>query len=339
MTSTPVAAAAASALAVALSFCSPAQAASPTYHIVQRISGPDGFWDYVSFDPSHHRVYVSHGDTIVTIDGDTGQINPHYADASRSHAVLPLNGGHELLTTNSGDKTARIFNADTGALLATIATPDDDDGAAYDPASKRAFVVDGDPGEITVIDPVSPKAVGSIKVGEKLEFAAADGKGRLFVNGEGDNDLVVIDTHTLKVLAHYPLPGCQRPTGLAYAAPGLTISACGNGVADVLDAATGKPVASLKIGRGPDAVIPDPLHHRVFIPSGGDGTLAVLAIEKHTARIEAVVNTAVGARTGALDPATGKIYLPTARFTAPPSAGQRPGLVPGSFEVLVLAPG
>ena len=316
-----------------------ARAAGPVYHVVKHISGPDGFWDYASFDPAHRRVYVSHGDVILAIDADTGQLNPHFADASRSHAVLPLNGGRELLTTNSGDKTARIFNADTGALEASIPAAEDADSAAYDPFSKHVFVVDGDPGEITVIDPAARKAVGSIKVGEKLEFDAPDGKGRLYVNGEENNDVVVIDTRTNTVLKHYPLKGCQRPTGLAYVAPGLTISACGNGVADVLDARTGKLVASLKIGPGPDAVIPDPARHRVYIPSGRDGTLAVLSIEGRTVKLESTAATQVGARTGALDPKTGDIYLPTAKFTPPAAPGQRPGFVPGSFEVLVLAPG
>ena len=339
MKSTALLAAAALALAAA-GFGPTAQAAGPGYTIAQRIAGPDGFWDYVSFDAAHHRVYVSHGDAIMTIDAATGTVNPHFADASRSHAVLPLNGGKQLLTTNSGDNTARIFNADTGALEATIATANDADGAAYDPFSRHVFVVDGDAGEITVIDLAAHKAVTSIKAGTPLEFAAPDGKGRLYVNEEEKNAVAVIDTRTNTILKTYPLPGCMRPTGLAWAAPGLTISSCGNGLAVVLNARTGKLVASLKIGQGPDAVIPDPAHHRVFIPSGRDGTLALLTISpKGVVKVAATAATQMGARTGALDSTTGKIYLPTARFTPPTAPGQRPGLVPGSFEVLVMAPG
>ena len=39
-----------------------------------------------------------------------------------------------------------------------------------------------------------------------------------------------------------------------------------------------------------------------------------------------------------LDPATGKIYLVTAKFTPPPAGQQRPGMVSGSFVVLVYGP-
>ena len=49
------------------------------------------------------------------------------------------------------------------------------------------------------------------------------------------------------------------------------------------------------------------------------------------------VPTQRGARTGAVDPETGRVYLPTARFGPPPAPNQRPSAVPGSFEVLVVA--
>ena len=312
---------------------------APPMMVVQRIPGPDGFWDYASFDPVKRRVYVAHGDTIMAIDADTGKVNPHFADAARSHEVLPLAGGAELLTTNSGDNTARIYDTATGALKATIPTAKDPDAAAYDPATKRVFVMDGDSGEITIIDPAAGKATGSITVGGALEFAVADGKGRLYLNVEDKNEIVVVDSRAAKVLAHYPMPGCEGPTGLALTREGLLISACANGVAEVLDAASGKKIAALKIGPRPDAAIYDPARSRVYIPSGGDGTLAVLRLSGRKVTAAAVVHTQTGARTGTLDPRTGRIYLPAAKFTPPLAPGQRPAFVPGSFEVLVVAAG
>jgi WD40 repeat protein len=315
-------------------------AKDPTFKIVRRIPGPDGFWDYTSFDPVHRRVWVAHGDSIMSIDADTGAVNAHFADASRAHAVLPLNDGRELLTTNSGDQTARIYDTATGKLEVAIPAGDDADGAAYDPASRHVFVMDGDAGQITVINPVQRSAADVIKVGSPLEFAAADGKGRLYVNLEEKAQVAVIDTAADKVVATYPLPNCTRPTGLAVTKEGLVISSCGNGMADVLDGASGKPVASIKIGPGPDAVIYDSARNLAYIPSGGDGTLAVLKISgPGSVTLVGTSPTQRGARTGALDPKTRHLFLPTAKFTPPPEPGKRPGLVPGSFEVLELAPG
>jgi hypothetical protein len=54
-------------------------------------------------------------------------------------------------------------------------------------------------------------------------------------------------------------------------------------------------------------------------------------------KVTATVPTAVGARTGALDSQTGKVYLPTAEFAAA-EPGERPAALPGSFHLVVLAP-
>jgi hypothetical protein len=48
------------------------------------------------------------------------------------------------------------------------------------------------------------------------------------------------------------------------------------------------------------------------------------------------VPTQIGARTGTVDPRTGRVWLPTAQYNLPVPAGQRPTTKPGTFEVLVL---
>jgi hypothetical protein len=66
--------------------------------------------------------------------------------------------------------------------------------------------------------------------------------------------------------------------------------------------------------------------------------LAVIAFADGKARIAQQVTTQRGARTLALDERTGRIYLPTAQYAPPAVAGGRPTPVPGTFEVLVVAP-
>jgi hypothetical protein len=48
------------------------------------------------------------------------------------------------------------------------------------------------------------------------------------------------------------------------------------------------------------------------------------------------VKTQVSARTIAIDPRTGRLYLPAAEFGPRPAAGGRPPMVPGTFQVLVV---
>jgi DNA-binding beta-propeller fold protein YncE len=119
---------------------------------------------------------------------------------------------------------------------------------------------------------------------------------------------------------------------------GRVLSACSNGVVTVVDAASGALVQTLPVGRGPDALIADPARGLVFVPSGQAGTLTAIATDNPAnLRVVATIPTQVGARTGAIDPRTGKLYLPAATMV-PAAGGGRPGAKPGSFVVLVVAP-
>ncbi|HEY5106885.1 MAG TPA: hypothetical protein VII73_08950 [Caulobacteraceae bacterium] len=306
--------------------------------VVAHIPGPDGGWDYTSFDPARRRVYVAHGMTVMAIDAETGKANPAFAAGNRLHAVVPVPATDRIVTTNSGDNSAKIISAVDGRLLASVTTANDADGAVYDPASGLVLVICGDAGEVDLIDPKAMKLVGSIKVGDKLEFGAVDGKGRLYVNVEDKNEIAVVDIAARKALTRYPLTGCTRPTGLAYVMGARLVAACGSGAAEILDAPTGRDIATLKIGAFPDAVLYDPHRRIALIPSAITGTLAVIALDgKDDNTIVDTVSTQIGARTGAVDPRTGRVYLPSAQYELPaPPPGQRPKPKAGTFEVLVL---
>ena len=316
--------------------CAAGAPAAAQLKIVARIAGPDGGWDYASFDPARRRVYVAHGAQVMMINADTGAVTGNFAPGARLHAVVPIPGSNLLVTTNGADNTARIFNTADGKLIASVATAKDPDAAIYDPSSGLVLVMGADSGEITMVDPKAAKAVGSITVGGALEFAALDGKGRLYVNQEDRNMIAVVNLAARKVIGAYALPGCKAPTGLAYVDGDRLISACANGVAAVVNATTGASVATLHVGVGPDAVLYDKARKLAYIPSGRAGTLSVIALSGPAdGTVVATVTTQVGARTGAVDLKTGRIYLPTAAY-APLSPGQKPGPTPGTFQVLVL---
>ena len=117
------------------------------------------------------------------------------------------------------------------------------------------------------------------------------------------------------------------------------ISSCANGKAAVVDAQRRRLVKLIDIGRGPDAVILDKDRRLAFIPCGRDGVLEILMLDgPEGVRRVATVETEVGARTGALDPRTGAIYLPTARFGPPSAEGKRAQALPGTFHILIVRP-
>jgi hypothetical protein len=132
------------------------------------------------------------------------------------------------------------------------------------------------------------------------------------------------------------LDNCQHPTGLAYVNSGILLSACGNGIAKLIRASDLKLLGDIPIGPRPDGAFADDARHRAYIPSGGDGTLAVIDTSGPLPRKIATVQTEVGARTGAVDPSTGSVYLIAAKFGPPPAGGGRPPILPGSVELLVI---
>jgi DNA-binding beta-propeller fold protein YncE len=324
-----------SAVCLGLWAAGSAQAAGSGYHVVDRISGPDGGWDYIRVDEANNRVLTAHGTSVMTIDLGTKAVGS-MAPGVILHDAMPVNGGAEVLVTNGGTATAVFVNAKTGAVVATVPTGKGPDAAAFDPKTGLALVMDHAGGQITLIDPKTHTVAGTIDIGGDLEAAATDGSGKAFVNVENKNEIVAVDVAQKKVLAHYPLAGCDGPTGLAYdTADKLLIAAC-DGSTVVVDPKTGAVLQTLATGKGADGIAFDQKQKLAFVPSGREGTLAVIAFVKGKGTIVETVPTQVSARTIAIDPRTGRLYLPTAKFGAATTPGRRPPMTPGSFQVLVV---
>jgi hypothetical protein len=148
----------------------------------------------------------------------------------------------------------------------------------------------------------------------------------------------VVDVWSRRTIASWPLPGCEEPTGMALdAARRRLFSACKNRVMTVLDADSGRVVASLPIGAGSDGAAYD-AGLRLAYSSNRDGTLSVIhAGDGDRFEPVAAVATAEGAKTMALDGASHRVYLPVADL-APPERGATRLPLPGTFRVIVVAP-
>ena len=319
-----------------LSFALPALAAAAPAAIVKRIPGPDGGWDLVSVDPATHQLFVARSDGVMVVDLRTGAVKPAFLKTGRLHGVLAVPGTNIGLATSGPSNTAILFDTRTGAVRAQLPTGASPDAVVYEPVSRRVWVMNAHDGTITIIDPIAAKAEASLTIGGGLELAALDGRGHLFVNIEDKNELVEVDLKRRTVMRRVALVGCDGPTGLALVHPAILISACANGVATLVKAASGKQIGSLAIGPGADGAFADPARGLAYIPSGGDGSLTVIDTRGSLPRVVQKLATQAGARTGTVDPSTGLVYLPTARFGPPAAPGQRPRAEPGSFELLVV---
>jgi DNA-binding beta-propeller fold protein YncE len=308
------------------------------FAVIDRIPGPDGGWDYTTIDAGARRLYLGRDPGVMTMDLESRAITPIAVAGDGVHGATPVGDTGLVLSTNGDKNTVTVFEAKTNKVVGSAKVGNMPDAAVYDPSTKLVAVMNHRGGTVSLVDAVKAAVVRSIVVGGELEFAAPSGDGHLFVNVANKHEIAVLDLAAGKVSRRIVMKGCEDPSGLAYeAADGLLASVCANGVTKILHAADGAEVATLKTGKGSDALVLDAARKLLFVPAGKDGTLAVIALDaKPAPKIVQTVTTAPSARLGALDTKTGRLYLPTAKLGPPKAPDPWPSVVPGTFAILVV---
>ena len=318
-----------------------AQAGSSGYHLLKTIpvSG-DTFWDYLKFDPSTHQLFISRGDHVAVVNIDSGKEVGDIGGMQGIHGIVLAPEFNRGFVTDGRGAKVWIFDLKTLQVTGSAPAAPDADGEVYDPASKRVFTMNGDSKSSTVIDAATGKVLGTIDLGGSPEFPVADGQGHVYANLESTSEIVEIDSNTLKITHRWPLAPGQSPSGLAMDMKNrILFSGCHNKMMAIVNADTGKVIATPAIGQGVDATRFDSGTGDAF-SSNGDGTLTVIHEDSPTQfSVVENVQTERGARTMALDPTTHQVFLVTAKFeplpaNAPPRTRRK--MVSGSFHILVF---
>jgi DNA-binding beta-propeller fold protein YncE len=313
------------------------------YHVITKYQiGGEGGWDYATADSEGRRLYVSHGMQVEVLDLDSGTVLNTIKDTPGVHGIAiaaDLNRG--FISAGRANKV-KIFDLKTLKTTGEAATGRNPDAIIYDQASKRVFAFNGGTANATVIDGRTGNVDGTIALGGRPEFAAADGAGNVYVNLEDKSAVVKIDSQQMNAGEKWPLAPCEEPSGMAIDANKHRLFiGCSNKMMAVMNAENGKVITTLPIGQGVDANGFDPGTGLAF-SSNGDGTLTVVKEDKPDKyKVVENIKTQRGARTMALDLKTHNVLLPVADFgPAPePSADQprpRPAIMAGSFAVLVV---
>jgi hypothetical protein len=309
------------------------------YRVVKTVPIPgDGFWDYVSMDSNARRIYISHGTRVQVLDADSFAIVGEIPDTQGVHGIAIASDLGRGFTSNGGAGTVTIFDPKTLQTIGTVKTGDNPDAIAYEPVTKRVFTFNGKSKDSTAINAADGTVVTTVPLGGKPEFAAADGKGMIFVNIEDTSELVELDAQAPKIVHRWPLKPCESPTGLSMDQKNRRLFVgCDNRMMAVVDADSGKVVATPVIGEGVDATAFDS-GTGFALASNGEGTLTVIKQDGHdNYTVVDNVPTKRSARTMGLDLKTHNIVLPAADFL-PPKEGERRGeMKHGTFVLLVVA--
>jgi len=303
-----------------------------TLAVTDEIRGKDGAFGLAAIDAARRVLYVAREDGVMRIDLTTRQTIPVFIPGDKVQGVVSL-PDDRLLSTNSGNDTITLANARTGAVLTILPAGKHPQAIIHDPASGLVFATNEDDGSVTVIDPVT-LTVSAIPVGGTLRSAAIDGAGYLYVAVKDAGQVAVIDIARRKLVSRYPLPGCDSPSGLAFnPADRILLVACKNEKAVAVRSADGGIIGAFDIDRVPNAVIFDPSRKLFFIPCARDATMTAIASNDGHPVVLRKIPTAIGARTGALDPVSGDLYLPAADYSIGLTGISQK---PGTFRVLVV---
>jgi DNA-binding beta-propeller fold protein YncE len=312
--------------------------ADEPYHFIKEIPvGGEGGWDYLTVDSAAQRLYVSHATKIVVIDLAKDAVAGEITNTPGVHGLAVAPGLNRGLATCGRENKAACVDLKTLQIISKVDTGANPDGMLYESGQQEFYTFNGRGESATVIDAKSGKVVATIPLGGRPEFAVADPKaGRVYDNLEDKSEVVVIDTKTHTVTNRWPIAPNEEGSGMAMdlANHRLFIGCGGSKTMAMLDSASGKIMASVPIGDGVDADAFDPGTQFAFA-SCGDGTVTIAQEDGDKLTVVQTLKTEKSARTMALDPATHKIYLASAKFDAPAEGQRRGKLVPGTFKILV----
>lgn len=302
-----------------------------------KIGGNSDGWDYLTVNPANNLLYVSHGTKVNVINKATGENLSEIVGTTGVHGIAFTPNSTNGFITCGKLNSVKVFDVKTNQVTSEIPVGQNPDAIFYDIFSKKLMVCNGKTNNISVINPENNTVVKTIDVGGKPETAVSNGKGKIFVNIEDKNEIVVIDAKNFTVLNHWSLDKEEGPSGLAIDTKTNRLFSTCDKMLVILDSETGKMIKKIPIGDGCDgAVFDDKL--KIIYTSNGEGTISVIQ-EKNANQFVALKNitTKKGARTLTLDSSTQTIYLPTADFDDKEKDSRgRPKIKEGTFEVLAV---
>jgi hypothetical protein len=332
-----------------------AAAAEGSYHLEKSVTipGGDSGWDYNSIDPQHGRIFIAHRkDGLHVYDIKSGKVIKTLADSANANtSALAAEFDRGIAGTTDG--YVIVFKLSTLQTVARYkSTTDGFDGAAYEPVSKR-FAAVGEADLATKTTPVlffdarTGKPAGSVLLHSvKVDAPRADGQGNIVMPLRDHGSIATIDARSMKAGAVVPVADCVKPAALELD-PGnqrIFVGCRGDKSSSarlaVLDAASGKQVAWVPIGRGVDEVMYDARSKSVITANGEDGSMSVIhQLSADTYQVAETVGTRPMARTGVLDERSGKIYLVNAQYVRKYHEGQEAetSFLPNTFSVLTYS--
>ena len=313
------------------------------YRLLRRIDlGGDGSWGYLAFDAPTRRLFISRQNKVIVIDVDSGKVEGEIMGTPGVQGIALAPELGRGFTSNGEKNNVTIFDLSSLKTLETADAGSSPGAIVYDPGSKRVFVMNDVGHSATAIDGATGKVLATIPLRGRPEYAVPDGAGHLYVNIADKNEQQQVNTQDLTATSFWSILPCEAPLGLGMDVIHRRLFiGCTNRMMAVVNADTGKVVSTQATDQGAHTIAFEPSSGTIFSSNGDSGTLTVVHEDSpdNYTLIEDFV-TQLHARTMAIDPRNGQIYLVSAAFGETPKPTKEnphpaPPILPGSFVVLV----
>jgi DNA-binding beta-propeller fold protein YncE len=322
-------------LALATLILTPAGARAADPGAISRIAVPNGSggigFDDLRFAPSLGKVLVPAGRTgsLDLVDPVTGSVtsiggfgsSESYGGGHGEGVTSADEGGAWLFATDRTSGELDVVDPTARKIVARAKLSAGPDYVRYVEPTGEVWVTEPDQKRIEVFrlegkSPVRPVSAGSIAIEGGPESLVIDGKRNRAYTHLWSGQTVAIDLKSRAIVATWP-NGCGGSRGIALdEARGFLFVGCADGKAVVLDASSGKEIATASAGNGVDIIDYNAKLSHLYFPGGKSATMAIFAVtEKGDLKLLGNVPTAQGAHCVAADD-SGQAYV------CDPKAGQ-----------------
>jgi DNA-binding beta-propeller fold protein YncE len=278
-------------------------------------------FDYMSLDQARQLLVLAHlgDDEVVGVDTGQRRVAWRAGGVGSAHGVaVDTNTGRAYATATATNEVVALDEA-SGRELFRSPTGRFPDGVAVDPVSGTVWVSNKDSGSETVVDAASGRAVATLAVGADTGNVLFDASSHQMVVAVGQsNELVVIDAAGASISRRLPLPGCRGAHGLAVKAGTVFVACEDNADVVAVDLGSGRISGTGSTGTMPDVLAFDAARERLYV-AAEDGVVAAFDTQGGGLALRGKAKAAGGAHTVAVDPTTGRVYLPL------PNIGGHPG--------------
>jgi len=298
------------------------------------LSGGPSRMDYQSLDPKSHLLFVSHlGASMVSVFNTTS--NKVVADIPgipAVHGVLAIPELGRVYASATGANQVDVIDERTLRVTAKIPAGSYPDGLAYDPTRHVLFVSDEAGQTDTVIDTQTEQRTATITLGGEAGNTQYDPvSGRILVDVQTLNQLVVIAPTTTQIVTRHALPSCQHDHSLLLdAASHLAFVTCdSNNVLLVIDLRTFAVRSVQSVGNAPDVLAFDQGRHLLYVACES-GIISLFEEQGQKVRKVCDQFIAPEAHTVAVDQQTHRVYLPLENLGGKPVLRIAQFSVPGN---------